>query len=431
MGIFAGLGALFGSDSEVKNKIPQAQEKTALPAAPKPLELVSPTVVAKSASTPAMTRRKNEQGVNVTVLSGPKIIPEPGKNDAGKRNGQVLSAQGSRISALLEPQSEVAPENVTEPEPAVEAETVQATTEASVAAEPAEPVAVPQLADNAQQVAQVDGSTSSKESSPQINADAVVEQPTSGLNATPKQAVEVASPLVLNQKESEQNVTQLALNSAPAQAVKSAASVIAEVDLSDDKGLAGAVVLIVSAYGSGAGVVINDSGQVLTNWHLVAGLDRVAIAYKQEGEAQISKTEFRSARVLRHNKFPDLALLAVEDPKSVNPGHIVAKKSAQHALLKRGKRLHTLSLSENGALQPTVAAIRRVRVGSSWYSEQRVLHRATVIRADMEGDSALSGMPLFDESGAIQGLTTQVKADKNKLIAVSSHTLKEFLAKTR
>ena len=198
------------------------------------------------------------------------------------------------------------------------------------------------------------------------------------------------------------------------------------MDLSDDDGLAGAVVLVISPLGTGAGVVINEAGQVLTNWHLVRGLDSVAIAFKRPGEAQVATSDLRRARVLRHSKYPDLALLAVQGGSPVRAARIVDDKAGS-AKAARGVRLHTLHLADSGAWQSSVVKVERVRGSSSWYSGRRVLHRATVIRADIEGPSGLSGAPLFNEHGEIAGMTTLVKAEKNQLIAVSDQTLRRFL----
>lgn len=71
-----------------------------------------------------------------------------------------------------------------------------------------------------------------------------------------------------------------------------------------------AVVLIQSVDGFGAGAIINNSGNIITNWHVIEGAPVVRVVFKPQKDGKnISGTSYASADVVRVNKEKDLALL--------------------------------------------------------------------------------------------------------------------------
>ncbi len=414
-GFLAGLGALFGGAGEPRVKPAAASTVPDIPESEEPALVQAPPADRQA---PEMLRRKNARGNSVTVLKGPHAPPPQAPaamTDDDKP--QVLSGEGSRIQALLDQSG------TTDEQLSPQSTDTNETTASLVDVEPpTESVQREMLVDTEAGATAVAEELAMVASAASV-AEAPVVEPVNEPTISPET---FEPPLPANPDVSQAGVTQLALSAAPARAVNEATATLTEMDLSHDDGLAGAVVKVISAVGSGAGVVINDTGHILTNWHLVRGHDRVAVAFKQTGKAQISSSQLRSARILRHSKYPDLALLAV-DGQNPAPAAKIATAKTEEAKVVRGARLHTLHLDDSGGWQSSVAAVERVRSGSSWYSGRRVLHRATVIRAEMEGQPGLSGVPLFNQQGEIAGLTTQVKADKKQLIAVSVQTLQRFL----
>ncbi len=424
LGLLAGIGALFGGSSAPETVVSEPPKEAVQENRP---ALTQSAPIDEKA--PEMTRRKNEQGKNVVVLSGvqtPELQEPNSSTNSGSTNAGVLSGQGSRIQALLDRGSGSTEMATAKQQQQAEVESTsepQVTAESLVKPEP-EPQEIV--------VAKVLPSVPPASDQTLVNEVNIPEQ--TPVVTTPvvdaagaSQPQEAKSPLDLNALQSQQNVTTLALNTAPARAVKKSVETVREIDLSDDKGLAESVVLIISALGNGAGVVIDESGHILTNWHLVQGLESVAVAFKSSGQAKVQLSQLQRARVLRHSKFPDLALLEIDGGSPVSAAKLVDAKKTETKLGK-GNRLHTLNLADGGLWGSSVATVQRVRSGSSWYSGRRVLHRATVIRAEMEGQGGLHGAPLFNQHGEVTGLTTLVKTGKNQLIAVSAQTIREFLA---
>ena len=90
----------------------------------------------------------------------------------------------------------------------------------------------------------------------------------------------------------------------------SAIGVAIDVESGDD--VSSSVVLVVSP--GGTGTVIDDHGHVLTNWHVVKESPSVLVIPKKRGEARPDEDQILLARVVRLNRFADLALPQVLAP---------------------------------------------------------------------------------------------------------------------
>src|SRR5450759_3952275 len=60
-----------------------------------------------------------------------------------------------------------------------------------------------------------------------------------------------------------------------------------------------AVVLVVTNDAFGSGSVLNAEGLILTNYHVVQGYETVAVAFKPEGSAQITRSNLMRATVTK------------------------------------------------------------------------------------------------------------------------------------
>ena len=70
----------------------------------------------------------------------------------------------------------------------------------------------------------------------------------------------------------------------------------------------------------GAGVVIDSSGDILTNWHVITGYSAAVIFFKPQGRADIDDSTAYVARVIGQNEVSDLALLHLtKSPPALAP----------------------------------------------------------------------------------------------------------------
>ena len=385
-GFLAGLGALFTS--------PFAAAESSASESDKPPESAQDSGPATQArvNTGAelnIERRTDGSGREVVVLGGPIASRSRAASSQG-----VLGSSGSRIRALLGEPDPIKDRGVSVAKPSSTAE---------------QPRPVPTAVETAPVVAAAPPDPVQSALSNETRVVAAAEHG------------RVASTIA-------QPVQQIALlSAAPATAVARAATQAAVVDLNSASGVASAVVLVVTPQGSTSGVLVDRSGHILTNWNTVHDFDRVVVMFKQSGSSGPARDKLMSARVVAHSKYADLALLKIESvPAGYAPVSLVAKVDAQ-----RGALIHAIGHSGGrasaGQWRHDIANMDRIRRGSSWYSTQRVLHRADVIRAVMDPVRNIAGAPLFNNQLQLIGLGTLVRADKGEVLGVSAATIRAFL----
>jgi S1-C subfamily serine protease len=202
------------------------------------------------------------------------------------------------------------------------------------------------------------------------------------------------------------------------------AAPLAPVDLSSNAGAAAAVVMVVTPEGATSGVLVNERGHVLTNWHSVRAYDAVLVLFKQADGTGPAVATRSLARLVAHSKFADLALLQVDSlPSGIAPPVLVSRVEVD-----AGAPLHAIGPGDDGQWRHSVATVDRIRRNSSWYSTRRVLHRADVVRAEMADPQDVAGVPLFNNALELVGLGAMSRGDKGELIGISAGTLRSFLA---
>ena len=416
-GLFAGLGALLGSAFSTS-----APTK---PQSGKPL-VVAPSRTAdarvNTGAEPRIKLRTDQTGREVVTLSGP-IASQP----RAVNNQKVLSGAGRRIRRLLDepeinngsdssllglsPTADNSPSAlaVVDPEVTANAEPVVVASASLPPARVQAPAAAPSSSQAASETVIFPDPVQIVLANESATVAPVARQATVSAATQPFQQVAM-------------------LSGAPARAVAGAAAQLAVVDLNSNSGIAAAVVLVVTGSGSTSGVLVDHTGHILTNWHTVHDYDEVIVMFKQAG-ASIPALENRMrARVVAHSKYADLALLKVESvPEGLTPAVLVDKVVTTggapiHAIGHAGCRAST------GQWQHDIAKMDRVRLGSSWYSTKRVLHRGDVIRSEMTPGRDVSGAALFNNQLQLIGLGAVVRTDKGEITGVAARTIRTFLA---
>jgi serine protease Do len=74
-----------------------------------------------------------------------------------------------------------------------------------------------------------------------------------------------------------------------------------------------AVVEVRTPIGLGSGFIINSSGYVMTNEHVISGEYKISITQFRRGPAELERVQFNNVRIVAFDSRLDLALLKIED----------------------------------------------------------------------------------------------------------------------
>jgi|GEM_PF-5752376 len=199
---------------------------------------------------------------------------------------------------------------------------------------------------------------------------------------------------------------------------------VTEVDLNAGDNAAMAVVLVSTPNGAGAGALLDKQGRVLTLWHLVRGYTDVAVVFKAPDGGSADRERAYRARVVKLNRFSDLALLQIEPP----PPEAVSVRLAAGNTALNGAIVHAIGPGPDGSWRHVLGRVAQIRPGSSWYSGQRILHRGTVLRAKVLDEPGSAGAPLFNNRMELIGIGTEARSRRDRLSAVAIDTIQRFLA---
>jgi len=384
-GFFSRLGrSLFGGQKSQPESAPDTDPETRVAGADG--EISGAYTAPKPEPEPAFKSVTRADGEQVVILEGP-----PGQPAAPSQPSDVLGGEGSKIRALL------AGEEVQPLQPnVVTAAGAQATTSPVPAAPPA--------AETLTAAASSPGAAAVTEAS--VAPDQVQAALASGAAASARPPAET-----------------LAALTSPLPAPAAPVEPVANIDVNADDNVSSAIVLVVTPTGTGSGVLLDNAGHVLANWHVVTGYPTVSVSFKTPDEGVPSAERTRSARVVRLNKSADLALLRIDDvPVDVTPVHF-----ADVNQIRVGGVLHVIGHPADGSWSHTLGKISKVKPGSSWYAGRHLLHRGTVIQAKVLDDPGSAGAPLFNNRLELVGISAVRKTKQGVLIGVSVDTILRFL----
>lgn len=167
------------------------------------------------------------------------------------------------------------------------------------------------------------------------------------------------------------------------------------------------VVLLVSppARSVGSGSIINNKGDILTNWHVVNGVDKLYVAFFDPSLAHINEIEpdnYAVATVIAVDETRDLAIVRLDNRK---------------------KRLHVLELGspykidiamdvfaighpEGLIWSFTDGIVSRIRNNYVWSYAGDINMKAKVIQTQTPINPGNSGGPLFNTKGELIGINS-------------------------
>ena len=141
--------------------------------------------------------------------------------------------------------------------------------------------------------------------------------------------------------------------------------------------------------GFGAGVVIDSSGDILTNWHVITGYSAAVIFFKPQGRADIDDSNAYVARVIAQSEVSDLALLRLtKSPSALAPISIGTISSVQVA-----EDIHVIGHPNGNLWSYSSGVVSQIRDGYNWTYSDGSKHEAKVLQLQTAINPGNSGGP--------------------------------------
>jgi S1-C subfamily serine protease len=187
-----------------------------------------------------------------------------------------------------------------------------------------------------------------------------------------------------------------------------------------------AVVLVAVSDGLGSGAVIDKANRLaVTNKHVVGNNTQVAVIFKPPGSGDPADQQAYRADVVKVDEVTDLALIRISEI----PAYVPEMKLGSLAALEVGADVHAIGHPTGEAWSYTGGIVSQIRRNYEWQADDGFRHRATVIQTQTPINPGNSGGPLLDDSGAIVGINSFVRADAEGLnYAVSVEDVRALLA---
>lgn len=176
--------------------------------------------------------------------------------------------------------------------------------------------------------------------------------------------------------------------------------------------------------GLGSGVVINSTGDILTNWHVIQGYSAAVIFFKPEGNADVENSKPYVARLVAQTETADLALLHLtEDPPSkvsIPIGNISSVQVAED--------IHVIGHPEGNPWSYSTGVVSQIRDGYAWTYTDGSKHQAKVLQLQTAISPGNSGGPVLDDQGRLLGLIAMSQDGQNLDYAVAADVIQSFVS---
>ena len=183
-----------------------------------------------------------------------------------------------------------------------------------------------------------------------------------------------------------------------------------------------ATVLIRTDSGLGSGSVISDRGEVLTNWHVIQGANRIMVYLRSAKEGTPDQELAFTAVPIKVDRAADLALLQIQNP----PADLQPLPLGNREEIEIGQDVHAIGHPQGEAWSYTTGDISWISPPDYEWGEG---NRGTVIKTGASLNPGNSGGPLLNDQAQIVGVNTFIKEGEGRNYAVAVDMIKSFLQK--
>jgi S1-C subfamily serine protease len=185
------------------------------------------------------------------------------------------------------------------------------------------------------------------------------------------------------------------------------------------------VVLVVVDDGLGSGIILNQAGQILTNWHVIRGAKNIGVMLKPPAGQQLRPTDMYEAHLNKYDEVADLAVIEIDHA----PPNLLILRLGDERSVETGSTVHAIGHPSGDYWTYTAGVISQVRADYEWTGEDKLQHTATVIQTQTPINPGNSGGPLLDDGPNVIGINSFSEAGKQGLnFAISVGDVKRFLS---
>ena len=168
-----------------------------------------------------------------------------------------------------------------------------------------------------------------------------------------------------------------------------------------------------------AGFILDSRGHILTAWHVINGVSDIGVNFMAiSGAPRTYK-----ARVIKYNKFQDLALLQLIDP----PEGIQPITVAPNVLPDVGAKVRVFGQKGGQVWATDDAVITRIAPHFTWFSKDNVIHRGEVLQVDLPQEGREVGSLVTSMDYQMLGIKSFSGSQTGRTYAVSVRVIRDFV----
>jgi S1-C subfamily serine protease len=181
-----------------------------------------------------------------------------------------------------------------------------------------------------------------------------------------------------------------------------------------------------SDMGLGTGVILDQSGYILTNWHVVTGFEAGVIFLKPLNGTEIPKNSAYGMKLIALDKQADLALVKIEKP----PTGLVSVKLGEISSVQVAEDIHIIGHPHGQLWSYSTGVVSQVRDNYEWKYEDGSEHLAKVLQMQTAINPGNSGGPVVDNNSSLLGLVAMSQEGQNLNYAVAVDVIKDFVSRS-
>lgn len=175
--------------------------------------------------------------------------------------------------------------------------------------------------------------------------------------------------------------------------------------------------------GLGTGAIVDSTGYILTNWHVVDGHDGAIVFLKPVGGSDLEKAKAFGAKLIYQNETQDLALLKLVNP----PTGLHSLTTVDASRIQVAEDIHIIGHPHGNFWSYSTGVVSQIRNDYTWNYSDGSKHEAKVLQLQTAINPGNSGGPVLDDSGQILGLVAMSEEGQNLDYAIAADVIKEFL----